>query len=467
MGVDNGWAIDNNGNTFLTPAVCAQISQGEAGWIRIEMRLIPGHTSWDPAMLGYYDTAVNNCRAAGLQVLLLIDGGSWPGSQSDWCANNYENTGGSGDNAYVDGFAASAVAPIVQHFHGRVKLYEIWNEPNAWTSSPSPGVFVGGTFLYPSNYSWMLSRSWVAVHQTNHINDVTLFFGGVLGHSIGGIYSYRNAGAQYVDDTYNVGINRVGSFASVMAQYGAYPLDGVGQHIYIDTGQLTSSANFQQYEDWVRSAYTRYEGLATSKASYITEFGWSTRQVDQSTQDANLVTAFQTIQATPYVRLGIWFQWKDNPAAGLYYGVLDSAGNPKLSYPDFQWLSTYEGVYADGTTNPDVQSYYYGLGQPVLGNPYDNGGSPWAHTWSDAGYSAEVQDCDGGADGRLCIMASVWGTFEVNDVHGLWDFYLAHGGIGFFGAPQDNEYAFGAGTRQDFESGHYLTWDPVNGVLSY
>src|SRR5579883_2643294 len=86
-GTDNGWAIDNNGNALLTSGIAAELSQGETGWIRIEMRLIPGHTNWDTAMLGYYDNAVNNARNAGLQVLLLIDGGSWPGNQSDWEQN--------------------------------------------------------------------------------------------------------------------------------------------------------------------------------------------------------------------------------------------------------------------------------------------------------------------------------------------------------------------------------------------
>src|SRR5439155_16141674 len=86
-GNDNGWAVDNSGHILLTSTIATQMVQGETGWIRIEMRLIPGHSTWDSAMLGYYDAAVNNARNAGIQVLLLIDGGSWPGSQTDWCAN--------------------------------------------------------------------------------------------------------------------------------------------------------------------------------------------------------------------------------------------------------------------------------------------------------------------------------------------------------------------------------------------
>lgn len=94
-GTDHGWAVDHaSGAIYLTSTLASQMSQGETGWIRIEMYLISGHTNWDATVLGLYDSAVNNARNAGIQVLLLIDGGSWPGHQSDWEANNSENNAG-------------------------------------------------------------------------------------------------------------------------------------------------------------------------------------------------------------------------------------------------------------------------------------------------------------------------------------------------------------------------------------
>jgi hypothetical protein len=464
-GADNGWAIDNSGNALLTAAVATKMSQGETGWIRIEMRLIPGHTNWDSAMLGYYDTAVNNARNAGLQVLLLIDGGSWPGNQTNWEANSSEkNPGLNGDNLYVEGYATNAVVPIVQHFRNRVKHYELWNEPNSWTTS----VGVGGTYLYPSNYGWLLARSWEAVHKTLQIDDVTLFFGGVFGHNISGITSYGNAGAQYIDDTYSTGTNvaKGNSFAYIKSKYNAYPLDGVGEHIYIDTGGLVSSNTFRQYEDWVLQAYTKYEGTSTLKKTFITEFGWQTTNssnihgVSQATQDTNLITAFSAIQATPYVQMAIWFQWQDNPAGNLYYGVVDSSGNAKQSYPDYQHFQRFEGVNPNGTTNSNIRSYFIGLGQSILGNPYDNGNGAWIYTL--AGGSA--QDFNGGSHSNLLVMTSTNGTFEVNNLHGLWNFYTSSNGPVNFGYPRNNEFTAGGGTRQDFTGGD-LTWDAVNLVV--
>jgi hypothetical protein len=461
-GTDNGWAIDNSGNPNLTSALASELSAAETGWIRIEMRLIPGHTNWDSAMLGYYDTAVNNARNAGLQVLLLIDGGSWPGAQTNWEQNAYENNSATnGDNIYVEGYATNAVVPIVQHFRNRVKYYELWNEPNAWTSSYG----VGGTFLYPSNYGWLLARSWEAIHKTYGFNDVTLFSGGVFGHNIGGVQSYSNAGAQYVDDTYSTGTNtsKGGSFAYIHSKYGVYPLDGVGEHIYIDTGSNLSTNYFRQYEDWVRQAYTKYEGSNTIKKTFITEFGWQTPtngNPSQALQDSNLVAAFTTIQATAYVQMAIWFQFQDNPAGGLYYGVLTSSGTQKFSYPDYKRFEKFEGINPDGSTNTAILNYFNGLGQTQLGNPFDNGNGAWVYAFG----NGQAQDCTGGAHSNVTFMTSTNGTYEMNDLHGMWSFYQANSGKTHYGYALDNEYSAAAGTRQDFSQG-YLTWDAINQVV--
>jgi hypothetical protein len=463
-GADNGWAVDHSsGAVLLTPSVAAQMGKGETGWLRIEMFLVNGHSTWDSTVLGYYDAAVNNARNAGIQVLMLIDGGSWPGGQTAWTQNNQEhNPGANGENAYVGAFATNAVWPIVQHFRDRVKYYEIWNEPNCWNSNYTGGYYYGCTFIYPSNYGWMLARSWEAVHVVHQVSDVTLFFGGVFGHNIGGVTSYANAGAQYVDDTYGTGTNasKGASFNYTKTNYDAYPLDGVGEHVYLSQGGLVASNTFRQYEDWVRQAYTKYEGAGTPKKTSITEFGWTTSSVSQGVQDTNLITSFSAIQATPYVQMAIWFQWADNPAGGMYYGVTNSSSGPKLSYADYQRFERFEGMFADGTTNTGIQNYFNGLGQAALGSPFDNGSGAWVYSFLN-GYA---QDYDGGAHKKLTVMSSTNGTYELNNLHGLWSYYQTNNGPSAFGFLLDNEFTYGSGTRQDFSRG-YLTWDAVNQIV--
>src|SRR5579859_2129760 len=258
MGVDVGWVIDNSGNPLFTSTKAASIVQGKTGYIRMEFRLVNGQTSWNSLMLGYYDTVVNNARNAGLQIIGLVDYTSWPGSQSDWCQNDWECDGGNGDNTYINNFAQNAVVGLVQHFHDRIQIWELWNEPNAWTSQ-NGCRFSGGSYIYPSNFSQLLANSYADLEYAGLKQYVSVLSGGVFGHSIGGVYSYGNAGAQYLDDTYNVGINTVGSFAYTKSHWGTYPLDAIGQHVYIDQGGTTTSSEFGQYLAWVRQAYTKYE----------------------------------------------------------------------------------------------------------------------------------------------------------------------------------------------------------------
>jgi len=468
-GVDVGWTVDHtSGAIDFTAAMASQLSQGEVGWVRVEAALVKGHTNWDATMLGYYDTVVNNAHNAGLQVLMLIDSAAWPGNQAAWCTNNSENNPGTnGDNAYVENYATNAVVPLVQHFHDRVKAYELWNEPNCWTANPSNGVYTGATYIYPSNFGWLLTRSWEAVHGADQFNDVTLFSGGLFGLNAYGA-SYSAAGGQYLDDTYNTGTNvmKGGSFAHTKAVYNAYPLDGIGQHMYLSQGGLVSSNNFRQYEDWVHQALTKYEGTNSPKKTFITEFGWQTTNsgnangVSIAIQDTNLATAFSAIHATPYVQMAIWFDWEDNPAGALWYGVLYSSGVAKPSYTDFQLAERFEGMYPNGTTNVAIQTYYSHLGQSSLGCPSDLGHGPWVTNF----LTALAQDYYGGAHSNVTVIASTNGTFELNNLYGFWGYYQANHGGTNYGLPLDNAFTNGSGRRQDFALG-CLTWDSVNQVV--
>src|SRR5262245_34187927 len=127
----------------------------------------------------------------------------------------------------------------------------------------------------------------------------------------------------------------------------------------------------------------------------------------------------------------------------------------------------YVGSYIIGSLNDDILNYFNAHGgQAKLGNSYDNGGGAYVHTWSAGGFAASVQDFMGGLNGSLNIQTTTFGTYQINDVHGLWKFYLAHGGMGHFGAATNDEHVYGSGTRQDFQA-HYLTWDSTNGVVEH
>ena len=469
--INTGWAIDNNGNPLLTSSVLGQMVNPEkTGWLRLGMRLIPGHTNWDSTILGYYDTVVNDAISKGLSVFILVNNESWNGSQSSWDSNSYECAGGNGDNSYIDGFVTGAFAPILTHFHDRVKVYEIWNEPSTW-SSQNGNCYSGSSFMYPSCYSCLLNKCWVNAHITQTFGDVTILSGGIFGTSSQGAGDpYGNSGASWLNSVYDMGINHVGWFSSCKSSYGSYPLDGIGQHIYIDYNTTTSSSNFQEYENEIHSVYTNWEGAATPKRTWITEFGWSTANVSQSVQDQNMNISYTVIEEQgSYVKMGAWFEWQDNPSANLYFGILDSSGNPKTCYNDFAFWQQYEGYYINGTLDKNVLNYFNTRGQPVMGNAYDNGGTAFVHSWG----GANVQDYAGGSGSDKTVFDDSFGTYEVNDINGLRNFYIQTGGPGKFGVPKNNEYSITGGTQQDFangslsQTGHGVRWSgSLNGLYA-
>jgi len=98
----------------------------------------------------------------------------------------------------------------------------------------------------------------------------------------------------------------------------------------------------------------------------------------------------------------------------------------------------------------------------VLGNPFDNGHSAWVYPFLN-GYA---QDYDGGSRRKLTLMSSTNGTFELNDLHGLWSYYNTNNGASAFGYLLTNEYASASGTRQDFSRG-YLAWTSPSQIVWY
>jgi hypothetical protein len=452
-GTQPGWAIDDSGNILITDAMADRLAQSGAGWVRINFRLGP-YPSDTAQFYAAYDTIINRLRSRGLQIVGLMSNESWraPGGQNDWVANNWEHTGSDGWNSFIDGFGY-AFARMAAHWQNSIKYWEVWNEPNAWTVNNGGGFFSGGTFIYPSNFAALLTHCHSQVHYYNNI-PVTIISGGLFGHDIGG-FSYSSSGAQYLSDTYNVGINSTGKFAWTMNTYGQYPIDAIGQHIYINQGGGVSTSWFGTYLDYVHGVLTGFEGTGSPKKTWLTEFGWRTDAVSETTQANNLNSSMNVIKGRSFVLNAMWFQLEDNPPGNMYYGVLRSNFTKKPSWTNFNNQATYQGKKSDGTTVAAILNYFNGHGGMAQnGSPYDNGGSSWVHWW-DYGY---VQDYDGGSIGRCAI-------FDTGHRVGMgfWSTYL-QGYHGYLRFPTSEEYGYGSGTRQDFQGG-YMTWDPANGVI--
>ena len=350
-----------------------------AGWVRINFRLGACYRDWTSigcngrTALDAYDDIVAAAEREGLQVLGLIANESWPGDPAQWVENNAETTAGNGDNDYLRAFSLAAAVPLVQHFRGRITTWEVWNEPNAYTTQTGAGHYGGGTFIYPSNLAWLLRHVYEDTRRAGG-PGARFISGGLLSHDDSGVpvelaaalahgilkprpllalgsgeqpdnrpdgldLTFDPSGALYLQATYRYG-RALAGWDQIEARYGSYPLDGIGQHLYIDQGSATSreriSANLQS----VRAAYEAFEGRQTAKQIYITEFGWQTSAVTHRLQAANLQIACDTFGSLPYVAQAYWTGIQDVAAASLYFGLVDADGSLKPAYRAYQLAAT-------------------------------------------------------------------------------------------------------------------------------
>jgi hypothetical protein len=338
--LDVGLVVDRNGNLLVTPQEIDAITATGATRVRFSLDLGTS-AGWTSTLLNSYGQAITMFENAGIGVIGQVgNGATGDNNQADWTANNHENTGGNGDNPFISSAYTSALRTLVGYFHGppyNVKLWELWNQPNACTRCGTS--LPGGFYIYPSNFAALLADSYQAIKVTDALSDVTLISGGIFGHSIGGVYSPANAGVPYLSATYNIGINVTGTWKTIKAQTGSYPLDAVGQHIYLDQSQYSTPATIRAYEDWLRSAYTSYEGMTTSKPTIVTEEGWATggtnvADVTTAQQADNVDAAYWAAKDVSYLPIVTWFQLRDNPAANLFHGLYTPtwAAKPALAH---------------------------------------------------------------------------------------------------------------------------------------
>jgi hypothetical protein len=409
QGIQGGWAVDDSGNATFYHSLTSQygyMHDAGAGWVRINFRLGACFQDWtstrgncrrDKTALQVYTEVVQQAQSGGLKVMGLLSNESWKGSQTQWTAGNAETRGGTGDNRYVKDFAEKGAGVLAKHFNGQsgrplIAEWQVWNEPNAWTYRDATGNPAGGTFIYPSNFAWLLKRSHVTIKASGATPAQTVIAGGIFGHDIGGATmtvvedgtrrrvtkfgtlagtslarpvvvpqpagkppapetaqtctSSMPSGADYLCQTYDMGIRKAGW------QAGAYPLDHVGQHLYVNPGAETTSAKLDSYLQELRNAYAAFEGTDTGKRTHLTEFGWETRPGYATTyvQAKNLETAYTTFRNTTYVGRAYWFSVQDIPEGDIYYGLVDGdgeqkcgtqAGQTKCALTSYQSHATY------------------------------------------------------------------------------------------------------------------------------
>jgi hypothetical protein len=152
-----------------------------------------------------------------------------------------------------------------------------------------------------------------------------------------------SAGSDYLRTVYEQGKHNA-AWEQIHTAYGSYPLDAIGQHLYINQANLTSADRIAVYLQDVRDAYGLYEGASTTKKTVLTEVGWTSTGPGEQIQAQNLRVAYEQFAKVDYLQTAFWFQLRDIAPADLYYGLLTPFGSPWVRKP--AW-SAYRGYKID------------------------------------------------------------------------------------------------------------------------
>ncbi len=274
----------------------------------------PQNLTWAQA----YDQLVDGFLARGVQVYALVSSGitSAAGTQDS--------------DTWQTGFAADATA-VVAHFKDRVRVFEIYNEPNNFTSAGVPA-------LDYSPFAHLLARTYQSI-KGDHLGDacwqVTLLSGPIYS----GDPNNGGTGADFLANTYDAGIHDWG-WEAIRSATGSYPLDGAGYHIYVvqsatdaPTINAAVNTNITGFASALQTAEGAAEGASTKKV-WVSEIGWRVGPVTAADQANDMQAGFATLASSGVVPLAIWFSLQDfdaNDQWGLFTGPPYGASTAKPS----------------------------------------------------------------------------------------------------------------------------------------
>ncbi|HNT33691.1 MAG TPA: cellulase family glycosylhydrolase [bacterium] len=332
-GINNGAPISASTGA-ISPANDGQILMDTGTeWVRVNFILGPWSSPGDatprgPQNLSWfetYDQIIDGMLAKGLKVYGLIGAEAVPNSRRDRL-----NT-----EEYAQEYAA-VFQQIVDHFKGRIKVYESFNEPNDWA---------GGTVsqVEPRWFARYLELIYRAVKMDGErkndpvLQEIVLVSGPLFTH-------LNDLGREYFSATWKAGTTQWG-WDEVKSQTGSYPLDGVGIHIYVAQGEESDEelvALMKRNLDAMYQSLTELEGADVSKRFYLSEFGWTTKHVSEQMQAHKMDVAFRLLELDSRMAQAHWFTLQDFPDGeyGIYRAGALTPENRKPSYEMFRSHAT-------------------------------------------------------------------------------------------------------------------------------
>jgi hypothetical protein len=364
MGLDIGQPINPITGAINLGSDTSIIGPTCTNWVRVNFILGPWSSPTDSTLYNgktwaqTYGEIIDKFVARGIKVYGLI--GTEAYNYPAGILEQYPGSNSSLSTAWINGYTANFVS-IVNIFKNRVRVFESYNEPNNWTNSNT-------AIVHPAWFSLMLQEIYLntkyfAGHNLDTMWQVTLVSGALFTFDL-------NTGGQYINDTYWYGKN-VFAWDWTHQQTGSYPLDGFGQHIYVEQASsnvtaVTNAINTNLNDFW-NNIYI-YE-TDPNKKIWISEFGWESNVYGQTFQSNNLTTGFNVFQNDVRVGLALWFTLSDFPGGdwGLYLMGNFQAIDQKTAYTTFKNMQTCPSIM---TSESEMENSLDGVS--VFPNPFED-----------------------------------------------------------------------------------------------
>ena len=295
--------IDQNLDALAAAGIMSL--RDDAGWGRVEQQrgVLKIPAQWDEV--------IDGAMARGIEPLLILDYG-----------NKFYDGGGKPSSA--EGIAAFVryAQFLAQHFKGRVKRYEVWNE---WDHGPG-----NASHASADAYLRLVKAVHAAVKQIDP--EAEIIAGAIT----------------------PVGI-REGFLTRLVEQGVLNHADALSLHPYIHCDRARTPEDWAR---WMKQVGDDLQRLADRPVRvYLTEMAWPAHQgacgISEQAQAENLVKMFLLAKGLPFIK-GVW--WYDLQNDGPdpknrehNFGLLDHELRPKPAYRALQRFSGLirEGEYVD------------------------------------------------------------------------------------------------------------------------
>jgi hypothetical protein len=311
---DMTWGVSSRDRTQTV----ADVQDLGAKWMRVTMSWSDVETSKGTYSPSHWDTAIAAAATSGTKLLVTVY------TSPSWASGRAEDSAPPLNPADYANFMRYAAA----RWGDKVDAWEIWNEQNSstfWSTGPSP-----------SGYANLLKAAYPAVKSADP--TALVVYGGVSHND------YR-----FIEQSY-AAVPDLGDYYDVMATH-PYPTPAYQppESTWLDGDGRLAVRAFSSYRE-IRNVML---ANGDDKPLWFTEFGWATTTlaglgVSESAQAAYYTRAMQCLEQDPYVKVAIWYIYRNHAWAHDADTWLDQLG---LVRTDFSRKPAYGAfkAYTPGT----------------------------------------------------------------------------------------------------------------------